>query len=129
MRCTIAPFKSLFLCQIEIYKQDFESERKDRENAHSKVAALEVKVMELTAQLAEKETELAEARKESKKLRNVPIIYCIILILLLTLYYMYIKCSVYLCFNIFFKFLNRKVKNWNRERQTEQRKWRTKFKY
>ncbi|XP_019848821.1 PREDICTED: trichohyalin-like [Amphimedon queenslandica] len=56
--------------EIDIYKQDFDNERKDRENAHSKVAVLEVKVMELTAHLAEKETELAEARKESKKLRN-----------------------------------------------------------
>ncbi|XP_019864146.1 PREDICTED: TNFAIP3-interacting protein 2-like [Amphimedon queenslandica] len=52
--------------EIDIYKQDFDSERKDRENAHSKVAELEVNVMELTARLADKETELAEARKELK---------------------------------------------------------------
>ena len=73
--------------------------------------------MELTAKLADKETELAEARKESKKLRNVPI-YCIKLF-----FRIFITSSVMFIYNLHLRnhvsIFNRKAKNWNKERQTE----------
>ena len=59
-----------YFLQVKIYKDDFEEERKDREEAHSKLADLEMKEKELKDRIA-RQQEVREKNKINKSHEHV----------------------------------------------------------
>ena len=65
--------------QAQLYKEDFASERSDRENAHEKLADLEEKHAEEVGKLTAKLLQMEEAGKhKGKKLVMVKIVLCVV---------------------------------------------------